>query len=637
MALKPDARLRTAALAAVLLTAAFFRFWDLAAVRHHIDNAYPIWQALDTLDHGTLPVIGQPTSVLFANPTLTGYLFLPVVALTRSALAVYIFVVALNTAGVLFCYLTVRNLSRSAWTGIAAAWLMAVNPWVIEFSRTTWVQCLLPFLMCLIAYLLFPVLQGVAREPGKRLIAALAAATVTAHTWLLSFFVALPVAALMLIFRRRLPWRAVMVGGGIFLAAGGIFALGLLSNPEAGFSRAGNFSSGSAHLRTEPLLHAIRMVTGSEYTAVRGETLPDAAAWMRADGAVHYALLALLIVGTVRAVTMLRTPGHDRDAAIIVLLWFGLPVLAMSYNGSPIHPHYMLMTIPAGFALAAWGVGAIARWRPARPALVIALAAVGLFSGFASTRYAQETRQIGGDEPYGMPLYAGLWLGDTINAHLPDGGTLFANIEPIILDSLMGRALPVVLDTRAPRFSIAPERGGLYVTVSRNAAVPPFTHPVDTFAFSNGATLTVSGYPPGGVDLAALPNQMNVPSAQGITLCCYELAPLPRDDRWALTTYWHVERVGPEIAPTAYGAFFRVYDENGARLSQIDGAIVPGFLWAAGDLHVYQARFTVPEGTPFTLGAGLYDADRNNNVQFILPDGTTTIELRFSNGQLLDP
>ena len=70
---------------------------------------------------------------------------------------------------------------------------------------------------------------------------------------------------------------------------------------------------------------------------------------------------------------------------------------------------------------------------------------------------------------------------------------------------------------------------------------------------------------------------------------------------------------------------------------QIDGAIVPGYLWNAGDLHVHQARFTVPDGTPFTLGAGLYDADRNSNVQFLLPDGSTAIELRFSDGELLSP
>lgn len=636
--MKSNTRLITAALAAVLLAAALFRFWDLMAVRHHIDNAYPIWQALDTLDHGTLPVIGQPTSVLFANPVLTGYLFLPVVALTRSVLAVYIFVVALNTLGVLFCYLTVRNLSASAWTGLAAAWLMAVNPWVIEYSRTTWVQCLLPFLMCLTAWLLFPVLQGIARRPARRLITALVAAAVTAQTWLLSFLIALPVAALLLIFRRRLPWRAALIGGGLFVAAGAVFALGLLADPQAGFSRVGNFSSGAAHLRTEPLLHAVRMVTGSEYTASRGENLPDAAAWLTVDQTIHAALLALLIIGILRAALMLRRSGPQRSASIIILLWFFLPILAMSYNGSPIHPHYMLLTLPAGFALAAWGIAALARWRPLRPLLAVGLIAAGLMIGVGSTRAARQTREIGGEEGLGMPLYAGIWLGEQINAHLPDGGIIFANIQPSILHSLAGRILPVTLDTRAPLVSIAPQRGGLYITLSQDAVVPPMAQLVDSFPFPSGAAINVSAYDSGRIDTASLPFPMNVPSAQGITFCGYALDRHPRRPRWTLTTYWCVQHADPHASADAFGAFFRVYDQSGARLIQVDGAIVPGYLWHTGDLHIHQARFQLPADTAaITLGAGLYDADRNNNVQFILPDGSTTPELRFSDGQLLPP
>ena len=157
-------------------------------------------------------------------------------------------------------------------------------------------------------------------------------------------------------------------------------------------------------------------------------------------------------------------------------------------------------------------------------------------------------------------------------------------------------------------------------------------------AFPSGAAINVSAYDPGGIDIAALPNQMNIPSAQGITFCCYDLTSNRRGTRWTLTTYWRIEHADPQTSTDAFGAFFRVYDEEGQRLEQIDGAIVPGYLWNAGDLHVHQARFTVPEGTPsFTLGAGLFDADRNSNVQFTLPDGSSTIELRFSDGELLEP
>src|SRR3954469_18606947 len=84
-------------LAAILLLAAFLRFQHLDAIQHNVDYAYPIWQALTTLDRGSLPITAQGTSVLFANPALTGYLYVPWVALTRSPLGPTIFVIVLNT------------------------------------------------------------------------------------------------------------------------------------------------------------------------------------------------------------------------------------------------------------------------------------------------------------------------------------------------------------------------------------------------------------------------------------------------------------------------------------------------------------------------------------------------------------
>src|SRR6185436_17327156 len=91
-------------LAATLFLAAFLRFQHLDAIQHNVDHAYPIWQALMTLDRGVFPVTAQGTSVLFANPALTGYLFVPWVALTRSPIGPYIFVIVLNTLAVWSAY-----------------------------------------------------------------------------------------------------------------------------------------------------------------------------------------------------------------------------------------------------------------------------------------------------------------------------------------------------------------------------------------------------------------------------------------------------------------------------------------------------------------------------------------------------
>src|SRR5258706_10528309 len=159
------------ALAAILLLAAFLRFQHLDAIQHNVDHAYPIWQALMTLDRGVFPVTAQGTSVLFANPALTGYLFVPWVALTRSPIGPYIFVIVLNTLAVYFVY-RAAMLILDQRCALIAAFLMAVNPWVVEYSRTTWVQALLPFFTTLLFWLLLPVLLGRSGSPARRLILA---------------------------------------------------------------------------------------------------------------------------------------------------------------------------------------------------------------------------------------------------------------------------------------------------------------------------------------------------------------------------------------------------------------------------------------------------------------------------------
>lgn len=619
-------RIEDLSLMAILLIAAFPRLWDIGAIRHNIDHAYTIWQALDTLEHGTLPVIGQSTSVLFANPALTGYLFVPVLALTRSAAAVYVLVIALNTAGVYFCYRTAADLTGKRWLGLIAAWLMAVNPWVIEFSRTTWVQCLLPFLMSFVAWLLFPVLLGSARRPDRRLAAALAAAAVIALTWLLAFFIAAPIAALLLIFRRNVPRKGFLIGAGMCAAATAIFVIGLLSNPAAGFARAGNFTSGAARLKSDALLHAIRLVTGTEYSSVKGAALADAGAWQTADLVVHYGLLALLVLGIAFTVNALRKPNPMRGAAVIVLIWFFLPVAAMSYNGSPIHPHYMLLTLPAGFVLAAWGAEFVMRNTVSRVLVGAFLIGAGMVSGGNSLRAAYETRVAPGDDvALGIPLEAGLRVGAAINAYRPEGAVVFANIEPWVLSSLAGQTLPVVQETRAPAASIVPKGGGVYVTLTRDeAAIPKFAQEAERVTLANGYRFTISVFAAGGADLSAVTHPMEVRSMQGITFAGYDLRPNARGTAVTLTTYWRVDAADPQSNRDAFGMFAHIFDASGQRIEILDGRVIPGYLWNVGDVHVHQIRIRPPEAGDFTVGVGQYDGGQNKNVEFVMADQTTT-------------
>ena len=59
---------RTLLIILIMGVALFLRLRYLGEIEHNVDHAYTVWQAISTLDRGTLPLAGQGTSVLFANP-----------------------------------------------------------------------------------------------------------------------------------------------------------------------------------------------------------------------------------------------------------------------------------------------------------------------------------------------------------------------------------------------------------------------------------------------------------------------------------------------------------------------------------------------------------------------------------------
>lgn len=70
-----------------------------------------------------------------------------------------------------------------------------------------------------------------------------------------------------------------------------------------------------------------------------------------------------------------------------------------------------------------------------------------------------------------------------------------------------------------------------------------------------------------------------------------------------------------------------MYGADGAQILNVDGHIVPGYLWNTGDLHVHQQRFELTRGVAFMVGIGQYDADAHQNLAFILPTGEWVVEV----------
>lgn len=609
--------------------AALLRAEYLLQIEHNVDHAYPIWQALQTLDRGAFPLTGQGTSVLFANPPLTGYLYLPFVALTGSPIAVYVFVIALNTLAVLLAFRAARLLA-GVNLALVAAFLMAVNPWVIEYSRTSWVQSLLPFWVCALAWALFPVLLGKAKNPARRLLIAFALLTGLAQSYLLGFLMVIPVGLLLLIFWRRVPKPALLFGIALFSGAALLYGAGLFAQRGAVEARLGEFGGNAAHFSTEALNHALRLVTGSDYAVARGTLAPIADSVLRQDlsNVAHVALVALLVVGVVAALGRLRRVGRERDRAIIVLVWFFVPILLMSYVGQVVHPFYQLLGLPAGYVLVAWGVGVFTRLQPR---IVFALVSVllvpfGVLMGINSARYYQETAAIPGAHGLGaLPLDVGLKLGAALRENLP--ATVYADVDEWILSSFSGETLDFTRDARAPAFNIIPP-SGVYIAAYAAGETPAEPLGADghtEFVLADGSILTLDTLS----QAELLTTQtLHVPSDQGIALEGYELS--NDGETWTLISYWRVEQRVDGIDGRLFAPFAHIFDAEGNRAAIVDGQAVPGYEWRAGDLHAQRMTFTLPEsGALFTVRIGQYDAGGNLNAIFVLPDGeyTPVIEL----------
>ncbi len=595
----------------ILLIAAWLRTHLVLQIEHNVDHAYPVWQALLTLERGQFPLLGQNTSLLFPNPPLTGYLFLPLVALVRLPLAPYLLTIPLNVLGVLLAYRALRVLIGRQGA-LIGAFLMAVNPWVIEYSRTSWVQSLLPFLMCALTWALFPVLVGKAKHPARRTILAGGILAALANTYLLAYIVVLPVTALVVIFRRRFAWKSVLIGAAIVGAAGAVYFAAVIARGNS-FAQLQTSVTQTAHISDEAWSHALRLITGKDYAAARGSQAPiqDGDLRQSLSEAAHMVITAVTLAGIgVGAVRVIR----QRDsAALILLLWFLLPVALMTYVGLPVHPFYQLVTLPAGYGIFALGLLAVLKgierinapislwaWR----ASVTALAAFGVLMSINSVRYYQETAVIPAAHGLtALPLSAGLEIGAELRAAARDGVVYSELDNPYILSSFAGMLIEhgqysphLYGAARAWRLRIGDDLRVVDYTLER---LP------DSLASANVTAV-------------------NVPSDIGISLIGY--AADQSDNGLRVDTYWRVDARLEGVDGWTFGGFAHIFDVNGGRIAVLDDGVMPGSAWRVGDIHRY--TFTLTEidaaALPVSVAVGMYDPNRQVTAVFVMPDGEYT-------------
>mgnify|MGYP001213397658 CR=1 FL=1 len=619
----------------IVLLGAAVRFMQMGLIRYGYDQSYPAYQALGLLDGGVWPLIGQPSSVFLDNPPLMTYIQALPLLLFRSPWAVQGLILLLNSAAVWFVWRVATDLLGHR-AGLIAAFLFAVSPWGVFFCRTTWVLALVPFFMSVIAWGWGPTLVN-ERADSRRFLTGGVAVTLLTQTYIQAWGVLPQIGLLLLIFRQRLPRRALAAAGAVFAGATLLYAFGLTTRAEINAAKAGGFLDGGWQgLSSIGLRHAVRFVNAIDFRPAYAADNPAGPLWGALSTLAVVAISLGLLAGVIRAVATLRHDGHERRLAVVLLVWFFLPVMMTSIRGAfDVHPHYLMLTLPAGHLLAAWGIAPLWRGR-AKPAGVVTLITVGTI--FAHDLY--RANELVGRSPTmprfdGWALSAGAEVGQTLRQALlsetgPYPRRIVADGDKELLSGLSATYVKPVGGVVYPDFVLfAADQPLAYVVDGEGIPdrLRPFFSPdsIRTLKFVDGAAITIATALP----TAARPHPdmqtVEWPSDTGLTLAGYALATEARPDGTReLITHWRVDELHPERAEWYVAPSYHVVDDTGGIIANVGGHGQWGYRWELGDVYVERVAIPIPEGGgPYSLQIGLFDSVRG--VPYSLFDQDTAV------------
>jgi len=646
----------------ILGMAALLRLWRPDLNIFSYDDSYSLYLALGILDRGELPTLNLTTSVHFANPPLMAYVQAIPLFFARSPLAVEVFIAGLYTLSVWITYRLGRELFDARLAAVAA-FLHALNPWAVYFARRTAVHGILSLGPSLVAYFLFTAI--VTRGNNSRTFWALVALTFLTQTYLLGYFPLLSVGILLIIFWRRLPWRQVIAGGGIFVLASLPYWLALWQERATVLASWQSFAAYKPKMDTEALLHAIRLVSGRDFFIYFMDATQISN--LLADGLrlVHYVLTLCLAVGVLIGVAALLRRQEGWERYLLLLLWFALPTLAMIRSQGPIHPFYQLLTYPAGFLLAAIPLSVLLRgssplsggeypqtsavskdfrglvsyflprsWiRFSQPMVLISLSIVGLIWGASSFRAIQFIENHPSKDPYLLTIGEWLPIGERLRlaAQVPGLRAVYTNMIPPVLAA--GTTTPLVVkpylgdDFHAGQewFTIPISETRLYAFYQGSDPVPLLAVEREDLAIklAGGGQFRFFYHPQRSVaearQLASHP--FSAYFVSGVRLVGYDVPPrIPAGETLVLTTYWVIAEAKPEVLSSVLKVFNHLVDTQGRMVAQEDNDLVPPKYWRPGWLVVRHYPIAISAETKpgeYHLRTGLYDWQTRQRVHIL--------------------
>jgi hypothetical protein len=393
------------ALAGVLLLAAFLRLHALDLVEFKRDEATAVDLARGVLD-GAWPAVGLTSSVGALDPPFFVYLIALPLAVQNDPLAATAFIGVLAVAAVALTFLGLRQRFGSL-VALTAAAFFATAPWAVLYGRKIWAQDALPIVDILLLWCLFVVLER-RRTRAVLLVPALLCLSFQLNFSALALVA--PVAVVLAYRAREVDWLAFVAG--VVIAC-------LLLGPWLGHEAAHGFvdvgrlvSQGRGDRGPEPV--------GSGTVVAMHQTVNLLGAWnwgyvagpsraaLAADAGLAWRwgiwasalTAAMMVVGFVTCAIRVGLgtrrrrgwPWLELDLAArrraLLLVWLlGVWLSYVTTGTDVVFPHYLIVTYPVSFAVAALGGVDVFRLLQARlrfAAIAAGIAAAAALAGYVA-------------------------------------------------------------------------------------------------------------------------------------------------------------------------------------------------------------------------------------------------------------
>lgn len=373
--------------AAIVVLAAWLRLRHLGLAQFNDDQAIALRIAHDIL-HGDFRTTGLTSSSGAANPPLYVYIVAFVVWIHGGLIFATQSTAVLSVVAVALTYVMVRPRFGGAVALVTAA-LFATAPWAVLYGRHLWQQDYLPIVTAALLWSLFVVLE---RDRTRVALLVPVLFVVAFQLNLSAVALIIPIGALLAYRARDVNWGAVIVGSLV-----GVLSLGtwLAHNAKHGFRDFrlivdnGRGHGGAAGGGTiEAVRQTIHLVSAEGWTFITGAQHQGGAAWTlgRAAGIVVIVLLVLGVVTSIaRIVRDGRHPEVDTARRALLVVWLvGLPLSYLTSSRSGVGPHYLIVTYPVSFLVAALGLDDATALLRRRAALVSVTAAAAITAAFVA-------------------------------------------------------------------------------------------------------------------------------------------------------------------------------------------------------------------------------------------------------------